>query len=164
MLIKEISEDLTVIIINNNKVPNFPLKKALWKGWNRFLGQLQTLHISQQWSYSAAPPAITAHLTGADLLLVLHIFSVFLIWMVLWPAFPFWSSSWRGYIKGKTHPCWHFSAARSTACYGHRAPSSIFELPGEQRRLWNTVTFKRPSSATPWRAFLTPHVVSNAFV
>lgn len=30
MLIKEVSEDIAVIVVNNNKVPNFPLKKALW--------------------------------------------------------------------------------------------------------------------------------------
>lgn len=49
MLIKEISEELAVIIINNNKVLNFPLKKSSWKEWNKFLGQLQLLQDLQQW-------------------------------------------------------------------------------------------------------------------
>lgn len=66
MLIKEISEDLAVIIINNNKVPNFPLKKALWKVWNQFLGQLQPLQNSQLWRSSAGPPALAAHITIVD--------------------------------------------------------------------------------------------------
>lgn len=68
MLIKEISEELAVIIINNNKVLNFPLKKSSWKEGNKFLGQLQLLQDLQQWRCSVDSPAPTVHLAIVDLL------------------------------------------------------------------------------------------------
>jgi len=99
-LIKEISEDLAVIVINNNKGPNFPLTKELWKGWNQFLGQSPTLQVSLQWRCSAGTPALAAHIAVVDLLLFICFSGWYQLQAGLWPAF----FSRRRCVRGKTHP------------------------------------------------------------
>lgn len=151
MLIKEISEDLTVIIINNNKVPNFPLKKALWKGWNQFLGHLQTLQISQQWRCSAGSPGLAAHLATVDLLLFCFVLICFLILdgtsyrLDFGLPSPLGTRLEGGVSRGKNVLASIFQQPRALPTVGMELPTAFFSYLGGPCRLWNMVTFKRPS-------------------
>lgn len=149
MLIKEVSEDIAVIVVNNNKVPNFPLKKALWNVCGS-CSHYKTLAMGMFfWSCSSC---CSPHGNGFALFAFYFIFIFFFSCMV-----PSVHLNLAGLLlldllllrgQGEITALLAFSSSLSSACCRHGAICGTFRFPGERWRMWNSdisKTFRHPA-------------------